>query len=156
MTREEYGNVKKFYQTLELKDLGELNKIYNFQDTVILCQIFEQRSKHLQKLFKFNPRKCNCASSFSASSFSECLHRNKSKCLIALSTVAEHVRVFEKALIGGFSIVNTRLAFHSQILLPEKENEKVILDLDINEKKKQKGSQQKFLRWMKMINTNRQ
>ena len=51
MTREEYDydNVKKFYQTLKLKDLGELNKIYNFQDTVILCEIFEQRrSSHLQ------------------------------------------------------------------------------------------------------------
>ena len=39
MTREEYDNVKKFYQTLKLKDLDELNKIYNFQDTVILCEI---------------------------------------------------------------------------------------------------------------------
>ena len=49
MTREEYNNVKKFYQTLKLKDFGELNKIYNFQDTVIICEIFEQRSSHLQK-----------------------------------------------------------------------------------------------------------
>ena len=39
MTREEYDNVKKFYQTLKLKDLDELNKIYNFQNTVILCEI---------------------------------------------------------------------------------------------------------------------
>ena len=82
MTREEYDydNVKKFYQTLKLKDLGELNKIYNFQDTVILCEIFEQRrSSHLQKFFKFSPRKCNCASSFNGF-----VHRDKSKCLIAL------------------------------------------------------------------------
>ena len=35
----------------------------------------------------------------------------KSKCLIALPTAPEHVRVFEKTLIGGFSCVNTRLAF---------------------------------------------
>ena len=104
MTREEYNNVQKFYQTLKLKDFGELNKIYNFQDTVILCEIFEQRSGHLQKLFKFNPRKCN-----SASSLGGCVHRDKSKCLIVLPTKAEHVRVFEKTLIGGFSCVNTRL-----------------------------------------------
>ena len=56
MTKEEYKNLKKFYQTLKLKNLGKLNKIYNFQDTIILCEIFEQRSSHLQKLFKFNPR----------------------------------------------------------------------------------------------------
>ena len=50
MTDEEYENVKKFYQTMKLEDLGHLNKIYNFQDTIILCEIFEQRSSHLQDL----------------------------------------------------------------------------------------------------------
>ena len=29
---------------MTLQDLGELNKIYNFQDTVILSEMFEQRS----------------------------------------------------------------------------------------------------------------
>ena len=66
MTLEEYENVKKkTYQTMKLKNVGELSKIYNFQDTIILCEIFEQRSEHLQKLFKYNPRKCNSASSYS-------------------------------------------------------------------------------------------
>ena len=44
MTEEEYENVKKFCQTMKLKDLGELNKIYNCQDTIILCEIFEQHN----------------------------------------------------------------------------------------------------------------
>ena len=91
ITKEDYHSVKKFYQTMKLKDLGELNKLYNFQDTIILWEIFENRSSQLQKLFKYNPRKCN-----SAISFSGCVHRYKSKCLIALPTEAEHVRVFEK------------------------------------------------------------
>ena len=102
MTKEEYDNIKKFYETLKLKDLGELNKIYNFQGTVILCEIFEQRSDHLQKLFKINPRKCN-----SASSFIGCVHRDRSECLIALRTDTEHVRVFGKTLIDGLNCVNT-------------------------------------------------
>ena len=62
ITNEEYENVKKFYQTMKLKDFGELNKTYNFQDTIVLCEIFEQRSEQLQKLFKYNPRKCNSTS----------------------------------------------------------------------------------------------
>ena len=99
VTDEEYGSVKTFYQTMKLENLGQLNKIYNFQDTIILCEIFEQRSSHLQDLFKFNPKKCNFASSFSG-----CVHRDKSKCCIALPTDAEHVRVFEKTLIEGFSL----------------------------------------------------
>ena len=84
MTEEEYDNVKKFYQIMRLKDLGELNKIYNFQDTIILCEIFEQRSERLQQLFKYNPQKFN-----SASSISGCAHRGQSKCLIALPTELE-------------------------------------------------------------------
>ena len=35
---EEYENVKKFFTILRLKTLGDLNRIYNFQDTVILCE----------------------------------------------------------------------------------------------------------------------
>ena len=115
ITKGDYNNVKKFYQTFWLENLGKFNKIYNFQDTIILCEMFEQRSELLQKLFKFNLKKCN-----SSSSFSGCVHIDKSRCLIALPTDAEHVRVFEKTLIGGFSCVNTRLVFDTQILLSKK------------------------------------
>ena len=99
---------------MKLENLVELNELYSFQDTIILCETIEQRSAHLQKIFKFNPKKCN-----SASSFSGCVHCDKSKCLIALPTDAEQVKHFEMTLIGGFSCVNTRLAFDSQILLPK-------------------------------------
>ena len=71
---EGYQNVRKFYMLLKLLNLGELNRLYNFQDTIILCKIFEQRSELLKEIFKYNPRKCN-----SASSFSGCVHRDKSK-----------------------------------------------------------------------------
>ena len=62
---------------MKLKNIGELNKSYNFQNTIILCEIFEQRSEQLQKLLEHNPYKCN-----SAISFSICAHRDQSKCLI--------------------------------------------------------------------------
>ena len=76
------------------RTLGDLNRIYNIQDTLIFCTIFEQRSQLLQELFKFNPRKCN-----SASAFSGYVHRNKSKCNIVLPLDAKIVRIFEKTLI---------------------------------------------------------
>ena len=48
-------------------------------------------------------------------------------------------KLFKKTLIGGFSCVNTRLAFDSQILLPkEKENLKLIYKFKINGKKQNK------------------
>lgn len=89
--------LSKKIQTLNLGNLGQLNKLYNFQDTVILAKIFEQRCNRLQGLFKFNPRKCN-----SASSFSGCVHRDKSKCLIALPTNATDILILKE----HFSVVS--------------------------------------------------
>ena len=140
MTKEEYENIKKIYQTMTLENIGVLNKIYIFQDTIILCEIFEQRSEHLQNLSKYNPEKCNSASSFSGS-----VHRDKSKCLIALPNDAEHVRVFKKTLIGGFSCVNTRLASDTKIILEQK-NEKVLFDLYTDGKKQTKRISTKILK----------
>ena len=73
-----------FFEKIDFySSLKEKNIFYNIQDTLILCEIFEQRSMLLEKLFKFNPRKCN-----SASSFSGCVQRKKSKCNIVLPTDA--------------------------------------------------------------------
>ena len=33
ISSEDYQNVKKFYTLLKLSNLGELNRLYNFQDT---------------------------------------------------------------------------------------------------------------------------
>ena len=127
---------------MKLKNLGQLNKIYNFQDTIILYEIYEQLSSHLQDFFKFNPRKCN-----STSSFSGCVHKEKSKCCIASPTDAGHVKVFEKTLIGGFSCVNTRLDFDTEILLNnDKKNNKVLFDLHIDRKKQTKRISSKILK----------
>ena len=117
---------------MKLKNLGELNRIYNFQDTIIFCEIFEQTSELLQEIFKYNPRKCN-----SASSFSEWVHCNKSKCSIALPTDAEFIRVFEKTLIGSSCCVNNRLAFDTDILLKNPSSEKVLTEIG-----KEKGEKQ--------------
>ena len=71
----EYENVKKFWNILGLSDL---NDIYSFQDTIILCEIFENRANQMSKKFPFNPRKCS-----SASSLSRCIHRHLFKVIIS-------------------------------------------------------------------------
>ena len=113
ITDQQHLLVKTFYSLLKMRNLGDLNNLYNFQDTIILCEIFKSNANFLNEKFKFNPRKYN-----SASSFSGCVHRDKSKCIITLPTCSEHVELFEKTLIGGFSSVSTRLAFDTNILLP--------------------------------------
>ena len=42
ISNEGYENVKK-RKIMRLKKLSELNDIYNFHDTIILCEIFENR-----------------------------------------------------------------------------------------------------------------
>ena len=120
---QDYEDVKKLFKLLRLETLGDMNKIYNIQDTLILCEIFEQRSILLEKLFKFNPRKCN-----SASSFSGCVQRNKSKCNIVLPTDPKKIRVFENMLIGGYSCVTTRATFDTELFLKDKQNERVLFE----------------------------
>ena len=51
-----------------------------------------------------------------------------------------------KTLIGGFSCVNTRLAFDTEILLDDNEIEKVLFDLNIDGKKQTKRMSTKILK----------
>ena len=69
----------------------------------------------MQDNYGFNPRKCN-----SASSLSGCIEREMSKVIITFPTSVEHLEIFEKTVTGGFSCVNTRLAFDTSILCPKK------------------------------------
>ena len=64
------------------------------------------KMRNLGDTYGFNPRKCN-----SASSMSSCIEREMSKIILALSAKYEHVEIFEETVIGGFSCINTRLAF---------------------------------------------
>ena len=49
---------------------------------------------------------------------SSCIEREMSKVIIALPTSNEFISLFEQTLTEGFSCVNTRLAFDTEILLP--------------------------------------
>ena len=129
-----------------MRNLGDLNNLCTFQDTIILCEIFVSRTNLLNEKFKFNPRRCN-----SASAFSGWVQKNKSKCIIALPTCAEHVELFEKTLIGSFSSINTPLAFDTNVLLPnnvsgKRKDLKVIYKLNINGEKQKKRSVSKILK----------
>ena len=124
---------------MPLKKLSELNNIYNFQDTIILCEIFENRTKDMMRKFPYNPRKCTLASSLSG-----CIHRHLSKTIIALPTQTKIVELFGKTSIGGFSRMNTRLTFDSIILLPK--NSQVQCKENLKDISKIKNEEKTFLR----------
>ena len=117
---EEYEQSKFLYETLKMRHLGDLNDLYNAQDVILLSELIENRFQFMQDKYGFNPRKCN-----SASSLSGCIERQMSKVIITFPTNVEHFEIFEKTISGGFSCVNTRLAFDTSILCPKKINEGV-------------------------------
>ena len=105
--------MKFLYKTLRMRNLGNMNDLYNMQDVILLCEIIENRFQKMQNKFGFNPRKCN-----SASTLSGCVQRNQSKVIISLPTNYKQAEIFEQTLIGGFTCVNNRLGFDTEILLP--------------------------------------
>ena len=96
-----------------MRNLGDMNDLYNLcnaQDVISLCEIAENRFQYMHELYGFNPSRCN-----SASTFSGFIEREMSKVIIALPKSNESVEIFEQTITGGFSSVNTRLVFDTEI-----------------------------------------
>ena len=106
-----YENSKYLYHTLKMRHWDDLNDLYNVQDVILLSEIIENRFETMHKTYGFNPKKCN-----SASAMSGYIEREVFKIILALPTKLDHVEIFEQTVTGGFSSVNTRLAFYTQIL----------------------------------------
>ena len=110
---EDYESSLYLCKTSKMRNLGDMNDLFNTQDVILLCEITENRFQFMHDRYGFNPRKCNSASSLSGS-----IKRDLSKVIITLLTTNEIDDFFEQTLTGGFSCVNTRLAFDTKILLP--------------------------------------
>ena len=59
MNDEDYKNSKYLNQTLKMRNLGDLNDLYDTQDVILLSEITESRFQARQNTYGFNPRKCN-------------------------------------------------------------------------------------------------
>ena len=107
-----YQNAKTLFLSLKMRDLSDLNDLYNAQDVIILLEIIENRFQQIQDMTDYNPRIIN-----SASKLSGCIQREKSKCIIALPTDNVQMEIFEKTVCGGYSSVNNRLSFDTELLM---------------------------------------
>ena len=109
----DYESSFYLYRTLKMQNVGDMNDLYNAQDVILLCEIVENEFQFMHDTNGFNPRKCN-----SASTLSSCISREMSRFIIALPTSNGIVDIFEQAITGNFSSVNTRLTFDTEIFLP--------------------------------------
>ena len=72
-----------------MRNLGDMNYLYNAQDVVFLCQIGENRFQFMHNSYGFNPRKCNLASTLCG-----CIEREMPGVILALPTSNEVVDIF--------------------------------------------------------------
>ena len=93
VNKEDYDNSKKLFILLKMRNLSDLNDLYNLQDIILLMVIIENRFEEMQNETGYNPRKIN-----SASKLSSCIQREQSKCILALPSNNCHVEIFEKTL----------------------------------------------------------
>ena len=126
---ESYENSNYLFRTLKMRNISDMNDLYNFQDVALLCEIVENRFQIMQVEYGFNPRKCN-----SVSTLSGCIEHEMSKIIIALPTTKKLVSMFEETLTGGLSAVNTQLAFDTEILLTNCTDEENLLKKDYSYK----------------------
>ena len=131
----EYEDAKFLFNTLKVRNISDMNDVYDFQGVIILCEIFENRANLMHKKYGFNPLGCN-----SGRTLSNCVQRNQSKVIIAQSTCLETIELFEKTLNGDFSCISTRVAFDTKILMPNwtsKDFDKTGIDDSFNKQKKE-------------------
>ena len=144
---DDYENSKYLYYTLKMRNLGDMNDLYNAQDVILLCEIIESRFQMMKDKYGFNQRKCN-----SASSMGGCIERKMSRVILALPTKLYQVEISEQTVTGALSSVNTGLAFDTQVSLPNLDdktnlennppnkdfNYKVVYNLKLDGKKAEK------------------
>ena len=109
---ESYENSKKLYILLKMRNLSDLDDLYNAQDFIILLEGMENRFQSMQEKSGYSPKIIN-----SASKLSGCIQREQTKSILALPFNNTQVEVFGKILCGGFSCVNTKLSFDTEILM---------------------------------------
>ena len=80
-----------------MRNLGNMNDLYNAQGVILLCKIAENRFQFMHDQYGFNPRKC-----YSASTVSGFIEREMSRVITALLTPNEAVDFFEQTITGGF------------------------------------------------------
>ena len=110
---ESYENSKKLYILLKMRNLSDLNDLYNVQDVITLLEIMGNRFQSMQEKSGYIRRIINLASKLSGY-----IQREQTESIFALPVNNMQVEVFEKTLCSGFSCVNTRLSFNTEIFMP--------------------------------------
>ena len=109
--QKEWEECRKLFKLMKMRNLSNFNNIYNIQDVYILGVITECRWQKIKVDTDFNPRCLTSASTFSGET-----ERVKSKIVIAFPKDIETVELMESLLSIGYSSVQTRVGFDTEML----------------------------------------
>ena len=108
------GGGCKLFKLLKMRNLKDINDIFNAQDVYTLDVITEYRWQKIKEDTGFDPR---CFTS--ASTLSGAIERVKSKIVITYPKDIETVELMEELLSGGYSLVHTRVGFDTEMFTPK-------------------------------------
>ena len=114
ISQKEWQGCRKLFQVLNMRNLSDFNDIYNIQDVFILAVILEYRWQKIKDETGFDPR---CSTP--ASTLSGAIDRFKSIIILTYCRNAEVVDFMESLLSGGYSSVDTRLGFDTEMITPK-------------------------------------
>ena len=96
---EAYENSKKLLILLKMRNLSDLNDLYNVQDVISLLEVIENRFQAIQDRFGYNLRIIN-----SASKLSGCIQKEKSEVILLSLQITSRWRLLRKPLQGGLVV----------------------------------------------------
>ena len=110
ITDEMYSNIKEIWSLFEIKNLDQLNYLYNMSDVIILANIVNKRLYDLSKLFVYEPKHFASTTGFSSAALAR-----HSRHILVNPTSYKLLNAFEMGVRGGYSSIPQRLAFDTAI-----------------------------------------
>ena len=82
---------------MKMRDLSDLNDLYNAQDVILLLEIMENKFHAMHNKTMYNLRQCN-----SARKLSDCIQLEQSKLVLAIPINNSIMEIFQKNLNRWF------------------------------------------------------
>ena len=107
----DYENVKKIWNVFQLRNLDDLNALYNASDVIIMANVVNKRLHKLFHLFGYEPKHFASTTGFSSAALAK-----HSRQIITNPQNNDVLMAFENAVRGGYSAVMQRLSFDTSII----------------------------------------
>ena len=112
---EVYDRMKRLWNILKLKNIGELVSLYNYADVIILTCLAQNRFNTLrQKAGQIEPKAYSSTCTFTGNAMLK-----QSKITINKAPNLKCLEAFEKSIVGGYTSTPIRISFNTSLISNE-------------------------------------